>query len=49
MPWELSTTTTPGEMDDLSIAGLAGMVLTRATAENNLYTVSSSLSTIGSK
>jgi hypothetical protein len=49
MPWELLTTTTPGEMDDLSIAGLVGMVLTRATAESNPYTVSSSLSTIGSK
>jgi hypothetical protein len=49
MPWELSTTTTPGEMDDLSIAGLAGMVLTRAAVASNSYTVSFSQSTIGSK
>jgi hypothetical protein len=45
----LSTTTTPGEMDDLSIAGLAGIVLTRAAAASNSYIVSSSLSTTGSK
>jgi hypothetical protein len=32
-------------MDDLSIAGLAGMVLTRAAAENNPCTVFSWLST----
>jgi hypothetical protein len=36
-------------MDDLSIAGLAGMVLIRAVAASNSYTVSSSLSTTGSK
>jgi hypothetical protein len=39
IPWEVSTTTTPGVMDDLSIAGLVGMVLTRAAAKNNPYTV----------
>jgi hypothetical protein len=32
-------------MDDLSIVGLVGMVLTHAAAENNLCTVSSWLST----
>jgi hypothetical protein len=41
IPWELSTTTTPGVMDDLSIVGLASMVFIRAAAENNPYTVSS--------
>jgi hypothetical protein len=49
MPWELSTTTTLGEMDDLLIAGLADMVLTRVVAESNPCIVSSSLSTTGFK
>jgi hypothetical protein len=39
IPWELSTTTTPGVIYDLSITGLTGMVLTRAAAENNPYIV----------